>query len=142
MQLVRYHKALHNASIIFKKVFEKGLGGLERRWLTPYAEERQESMWRGLLRPFHGSTFGLGQPDRLRRQAHRARALGFACAAPLRFATAHFSAITRLPSEELRAFKLLVGRVRRVRRVRLVFVEKGIERSTPTGFAIGIARST
>jgi hypothetical protein len=27
-----------------------------------------------------------------------ARALGFACAAPLRFATAHFSAITRLPS--------------------------------------------
>ena len=53
---------------------------------------------RGLLRPLRGSTFGLGQPDRLRRQAHRARALGFACASPLRFATAHFSAITRLPS--------------------------------------------
>ena len=25
--------ALRDASIIFKKVFEKGLGGLERRWL-------------------------------------------------------------------------------------------------------------
>ena len=37
---------------------------------TPYAEGSQESMWRGLLRPFHGSTFGLGQPDRLWRQAH------------------------------------------------------------------------
>ena len=37
---------------------------------TPYAEGSQESIWRGLLRPFHGSTFGLGQPDRLRRQAH------------------------------------------------------------------------